>query len=177
MRLSILFIPLLLILLSGCYAGSEFIVEAPNVQQPVSMTSAIHDSTLQIVQAGMYDELGRFAVSFSGVGLGWPLNTHPHIDISDELNRIVKQKGGNGIVNLSIRAENTPVTYVSMFLRGVSWLGLVVGSALLFDAHSRTEPAVATMAVSAAGILFLPAAGHFVVEGTVVRTHGSPPTP
>ena len=162
-----------LFLLTGCYAGSQFVIEAPHLHQPVSMTSAIHDSSLRVVRGGEYDDLGHFAISFSGVSLGSPLDPHPRLDVSEEINNIVRKKGGNGITNLSITASNSPVTFTSMFLRGVAWVGVVVGAALLLDNSANKAPAVATIGISAAGVLLLPTVGEFVIEGTVVRTRGS----
>lgn len=157
------------LLFTGCYAGSQFTIEASHPDQPVSLTSAIHNADLEVVGPGGYEEVGRFSVSFSGWSLGSPLTPNPHKDISDVLNQLVKEKGGNGITNLTIRAGNDPVNYVSMVLNGFSWVGVVVGTAILLGSDpSKTVP-IEMMAVSAAGILLLPTVGDFMIEGTVVK--------
>ncbi len=155
--------------LSGCYAGSQFTLEASHLNQPVSMTSAIHNADLQVLTPAEYDELGNFSISFSGWSVGSPLSPNPRKDISDELNDVVKEKGGNGITRLRITATNGSMNYVSAFLRGVSWFALIGGAALLFSHDPDKVTPVATIAISTAGILLLPTVGEFTVEGTVVR--------
>lgn len=163
-------------LFTGCYAGSQFTIEASHLDHPASMTSAIHNNNLEVVGPGGYEEVGRFSVSFSGWSLGSPLTPNPHKDISDALNRLVKEKGGNGITNLTIRAANNPVNSVSMVLRGVSWVGVVLGTAILLGSDPNKTVPIEMIAVSAAGILFLPTVGDFTLEGTVVKIKqpGSP---
>jgi hypothetical protein len=133
------------------------------------MTEAIHNSELQVLKPGEYEELGWFSISFSGWSVGSPLSPNPRQDISDDLNAIVKDRGGNGITRLSIRAANNPVNYATMFLKGVAWIGLVVGAAELLGDKPNKMESVITIGLSAAGVLFLPTAGDFVVEGMVVR--------
>ena len=164
------------LLLTGCYAGSQFTIEASHLDQPASMTSAIHNADREVVTTGGYEEVDRFAVSFSGWSLGSPLTPNPHKDISDALNRLVKEKGGNGITNLTIRAANNPVNYVSMVFKGFSWVGVVLGTAILFGSDPNKTVPIEMIAISAAGILFLPTVGDFTLEGTVVKIKqpGSP---
>ena len=155
--------------LTGCYAGSQFALDAPRLEQPVSMTQAIHNADMKVLTPAEYDELGTFSLSFSGWSIGWPLSSNPRIDISDALNTVVKGKGGNGITRLTIHAANNPFNFVSMFLKGVSWLGIGVGIALFANDHpDKLDATIVTMS-SAAVILLLPVAGDFTVEGTVVR--------
>lgn len=157
------------LLLTGCYAGSQFTIEASHVDQPVSMTSTIHNADLQVLTPNEYDDLGTFALSFSGWSVGPPISPNPTIDISDALNSVVKQRGGNGITNLTIRADNSPVNFVSMFLRGISWCGLVVGGLVMATSSTQRLEGAEITAISAVGILFLPAVGNFTVEGRVVK--------
>ena len=163
-------------LFTGCYAGSQFTIEASHLDQPVSMSSAIHNNNLEVVGPGGYEEVGRFSVGYSGWSLGSPLTPNPRKDISDVLNRLVREKGGNGITNLTIRAANNPVNFVSMVLRGVSWVGVALGTAILFGKDPDKTVPIGMIAVSAAGILFLPSVGDFTIEGTVVKIKqkGSP---
>jgi hypothetical protein len=156
-------------LATGCYTGSQFTLEAPHLDQPVSMTASIHNNELQVLGPGGYEELGWFSISCSGWSVGSPLSPNPRQDISDELNAIVKERGGNGITRLSIRAANNPVNYVTMFFKGIAWVGLVVGAAELFGDRPNKTESVITIGLSAAGILFLPTAGDFTIEGMVVR--------
>ena len=155
--------------LSGCYTGSQFTLEAPNLNQPVSMTKAIHNNDLQVLTPAEYDELGRFAISFSGWSVGSPLSPNPRKDISEALNQIVKDKGGNGITQLTVRASNNPVNSVSAFLRGMCFLGALTGALMLFNTGSDKLEAAGVLGVSVAGIFLLPTVGDFTVEGMVVR--------
>jgi hypothetical protein len=157
------------LLFTGCYTGSQFTIEASHLEQPVSMTSAIHNADLEVLTAKEYDDLGRFSISFSGWSVGSPVSPNPRIDISEALNDIVKKRGGNGVTDLTLRAANHPVNFVSMFLRGVSWLGLVIGTAMMVSSHTNRLEAAEVMVVSVAGILFLPTVGSFTMEGRVVR--------
>ena len=157
------------LMLTGCYAGSQFTLEGSHVDHPVSFSSVIHNGNLEILNNGEYDEVGQFSVSFSGWSLGSPLSPNPRKDISDVLNQIVKEKGGNGITRLTIRAANNPVNFVSMVLRGFSWVGVVLGTAILLGKDPNKTVPIEMIAISAAGILFLPTVGDFTVEGMVVR--------
>ena len=157
------------LLLTGCYAGSQFTIEASHLDQPVSLSPTIHNNKLEVLKAGEYEEIGRFSISFSGWSLGSPLSPNPKRDISDVLNQIVKEKGGNGITHLTIQAANNPVNFVSMVLKGVSWFGVVLGTAILLSSNPNKTVPIEMIGVSAAGILFLPTVGDFTVEGMVVK--------
>jgi hypothetical protein len=63
-----------------------------------------------------------------------------------------------------------------MVLRGVSWVGVVLGTAILLGKDPNKTVPIEMIAVSAAGILFLPTVGDFTLEGTVVKIKqpGSP---
>jgi hypothetical protein len=101
--------------------------------------------------------------------LGSPLSPNPKRDISGLLNDVVKQKGGNGITRLTIKVENSSLNSVNVFLKGLCYTTLVLGTAVLVadDEHKDTGAAIA--GVSLAGALLLPTVAHFTVEGTVVK--------
>jgi hypothetical protein len=155
-------------LFTGCYTGSNFTLEASHLDQPVSFSPTIHTGEFQVIGPGDYEELGHFSISFSEWSVGSPINPNNSTDISKLLNEIVKQKGGNGVTRLTIKVENSPVNFVSMMLRGFSYVGLVVGGAMLAGDTNKTSGAAVT-GVSLAGILLFPTAAHFTVEGTVVN--------
>ncbi len=160
--------------LAGCYAGSQFSVEASHVDQPVSMTSAIHSGDMKVLAPNEYEELGRFSLQFSGWSFGSPLSPNPHEDISDALNDIVKEKGGNGITQLSIRASNHPLNFVSAFIRGISILGVIGGLGSLGAKDANVAESAGVTLLSAACFLFMPTVGEFTVEGMVVKIEEKP---
>jgi hypothetical protein len=159
---------------TGCYAGSQFTIEATHLEQPVSMTSAIHNADMQVLTPKEYEELGRFSVQFSGWSFGSPVSPNPHKDISDELNEIVKEKGGNGITQLSIRASNHPLNFVSAFVRGMSILGIIGGLGSMAAKDAKIGESAGVVVLSAACFLFAPTIGEFTVKGMVVRMKEKP---
>ena len=164
-----IFLPALLIILPGCYAGSNFTIGASSLAQPVSFSEAIHNDSLQVAGPGDYTELGQFSLSFTEWSFGAPLSPNPSTDISKLLNDIVKKKGGNGITHLSVTVANSPVNFFSMVFRGLSYTALVIGGISLLDNKSDKLTAAEVVAGSLAGVLLLPAAAHFTLEGTVVK--------
>lgn len=162
-------------LMMGCYAGSQFTIEASHLDHPVSMTSAIHNADLQVLTPAEYDERGRFSVTFAGWSVGPPVSPNPTKDISDVLNDVVKERGGNGITQLSIHAANNPINFVSAFFRGMSLLGAIGGVAALSGKDANIAETGGVIALSVACFIFLPAIGDFTVEGMVVRIKEKPP--
>ena len=160
------------LLLPGCYVGSNFHVGASSLDQPVSFSDVVHNSELQVVGPGEYTELGQFSISFTGWSFGFPITPNPSRDISKELNAIVLNKGGNAITRLTIRVANNPVNTMSMVLRGISFAGFLVGGLVMLDSETNRLVAAEIMAVSLAGILFIPTIAEFTLEGTVVKLEG-----
>jgi len=163
------------LIFTGCYTGSQFTIEAKHLDQPVSLTTSMHNADAQIVDSSAYDNLGRFSMSFTGWSLGWPLSPNPRIDISRELNAMAKTKNGNGITGLSLQAANSPVNGLSMVFKGFAWICLVVGAAILVSNDQDKAGGAELVAGSAAAILFLPTVGNFTLDGTVVRVKEKPP--
>ncbi len=167
--LFVVFVVGLSLWLMGCYTGSQSTIEAIHLDQPASMTSAIHNADMQVLTPKEYEELGPFSLEFSGWSFGSPITPNPRKDISDVLNDIVKEKGGNGITRLSLRASNHPLNFVSAFFRGMSILGIIGGLGSLGAKDANVGESAGVVAISAAVFLFMPTVGEFTVEGMVVR--------
>jgi hypothetical protein len=153
---------------AGCYVGSNFIIEASHLEQPVSFSPAIHNDELQVVGPGNYNELGRFSISFTEWSFGAPISPNPSKDISGLLNEVVKQKGGNGITRFTFKVENSTLNTFSMFLKGLSYTTLVIGAAMLLGDSPNKSTGAVVAGASLAGVLLLPTAAHFTVEGTII---------
>ena len=131
------------------------------------MTQSIHNSELNILPPGDYEELSRFNMTFTGWSLGFPLSPNPQKDLSDRLNAVVKQNGGDGIVGLTITVGNNPFNNVTMALKGVSVVAFL--TSLLILKYDDQSTGLVLAGASLAGILFLPTAADFTITGTVVK--------
>ena len=152
---------------AGCYTGARFNLVAPNLDHPVSMTQSIHGNKLNILPPGGYEEISRFTLTFTGWSLGFPLSPNPQKDISDRLNAVVQQNGGDGIVGLTITVGNNSFNGVTMALKGVSVVAFL--SSLLILKYDDQSVGLVLAGASLAGILFLPTAADFTITGTVVK--------
>lgn len=155
--------------LIGCYVGSNFTIEASHLEQPVSFSPAIHNDELQVVGPGNYNELGPFSISFTEWSFGAPISPNPSTDISELLNEVVKQKGGNGITRLTIKVENSALNIINMGLKGFSYATLVIGVAVLLGNSPDKSGGAVLAGASLATVLLLPTVAHFTVEGTIIK--------
>ena len=154
---------------AGCYVGARFDLEAPNLEYPASMSQSVHNEELQVLAPGDYEEVNRFTLSFTGWSIGFPLSPNPKKDISDRLNEIVKEKGGDAIVGLAFTVGNNPLNGATMVVKGISWVTFVASTLALIGNDPNKSGMAITASVSLAAILLLPTAGDFTVSGTVVK--------
>ena len=96
-------ITIMVIILSSCSGGRMFIA-AKTLEHPVSTTEGIYDQKLKLLSKDNYTVIDHFEFNLSAVSFFWtwiPISNHK--DISDKLDNILKDKGGDAIVNLSIK--------------------------------------------------------------------------
>jgi hypothetical protein len=99
---ALMLLPLLVI---GC-AGGRLTMTANNLQHPVSTTEGLYDPNYKLLGEEDYEKVGNFDFSVSKWSLFWtliPLSGDP--DISDDLNKIIKEKGGDAIINLQVNVS------------------------------------------------------------------------
>jgi len=86
----------------GC-SGAKMTMTATKLDYPVSTTQGIYDPNYKLLSEEDYESLGKFEFGISKWSMFWtliPLTKDP--DVSDKLNSIIKEKGGDAVVNLQI---------------------------------------------------------------------------
>lgn len=96
---------LFVLIMTGC-AGGHLTMTANNLEHPVSTTEGLYDPNYKLLGEEDYDKVGNFNFSVSKWTLFWtliPLSGDP--DISNDLNKIIKEKGGDAIINLQVNVS------------------------------------------------------------------------
>jgi hypothetical protein len=160
-----------LLMMTGC-AGSHLNVRADRLEHPVSMTGQVYDDNFSIAP---YEVVGEFSFNVRSIAInggeiggfmGLPaINTTfgRDKDISDRLNRLIAEKGGDGIVNLSIGGrQNWLFNIVPATVGGL--MATVGGLLVVLDPKQRGKGA-ALVGLS----LLTPGSVTGTVRGQVVR--------
>lgn len=157
-----------LFFLQGCSVGAKVHINASNVEYPVSQTNSFYTPNNQLIITDEYEILEEFSFTFTKWGVSSLINIQSEEDISNQLNRLIKEHNGDAIVDLTIAVYNPP------FRNGILWFTKTVAlSAALITFPIAIIEAKAGYAVTGAGsaavFLFTPAAADIKVEGKVVR--------
>lgn len=100
----------------GC-GGGRMMVTANRLEHPVSTTSGVYDDKLELINEGSYTT-ESFSFTIRRWHILWtalPLSGNP--DISDTLNGIIREKKGDGIVNLTVKTDA---------MNPLNWMGSIL---------------------------------------------------
>lgn len=155
------------ILLVSCTVGLNTKIKASTLSAPVSLSETFYTNTFQIADSTNFQIIKSFSFEFTKWGISSPLNIGSDKDISEELNRIIIENGGDAITGLKISVNNSEINKVLLFPKVISlWVGVVAMSLIVSGEFADN----AIVAVSAAIIfLFTPAKANIKVEGEVVK--------
>ncbi len=93
------------LILTGC-AGARYRISADRLRYPASLSPVLPDEEGRPAYLGeSLKPVGRFSFNRTSVGFVYGV-TGTAIDLSDDLNREVERRQGEGIVQLSLRPEN-----------------------------------------------------------------------
>lgn len=98
----LLIVGLTTLLSVGC-GGGDMYVRADALQYPVSTTQGLFDSNYRLLGEENFKVIDTVEINVSKWHILWtaiPLSSDP--DISEQLNKAVEKKGGDGIINLQI---------------------------------------------------------------------------
>jgi hypothetical protein len=136
------------------------------------MTKGVLTERLSLVEDSYgYDVIDDFSFTISRVTTGWTLLSFgffsfgPTEDISDKLNEIIKEKGGDAVVDLQV--NKNPVTTIVNFASG-TLSGLFGTLGVLFlatDSKKNSNPSTALLATS----VLMPGYMLIHVEGKVIK--------
>jgi len=102
----------------GC-SGARSHVTAPTAEYPISMSDGIRDENGSAVPDEDKQVVGYFMYDYKAWGMWWRIISFTgDKDMSEEMNKQVKAAGGEGVINLSVKAENCTwniFTFVGLF--------------------------------------------------------------
>lgn len=163
----ILIIVTSMLITNGCTVGVKVLVDAPDVEYPVSQTSNFYAGE-RLVLNDEYEILDNFEFTFSRLGTSGIINLVSRVDLSNELNRIIKEQNGDAITNLSVSVHNPPVANgLLWFVKTVALTATLASTTITIIEPDRVPALIA--AGSAAVYVFTPAKATIKVEGYVVR--------
>lgn len=112
----------LLSLSVGC-SGARSHIKAQGAVYPVSFSPAIRNSDGSILMEDDLTEVGDFDFTYTTRRMFWkiiPLSRN-QFDLSDEINRQIREKGGEGIVNLNVtHSQNWWTAFASIITLGLA---------------------------------------------------------
>lgn len=91
-------------LLNSCAGRPEIIITADNIEYPLVTGYYLHNKQLKVVGPKDYTIIDPLEITFYRWYIGRqliPLSSN-EIDISEKINEIVKEKGGDAVINFSI---------------------------------------------------------------------------
>jgi hypothetical protein len=166
MKNSFIIAALLLLTISGCSVGSKVNLKAENLNYPVSQSSSIYLPNGEFINQDNYELITDFSYNFRKWGIS-TVNIQSTEDISDQLNSIIQEKGGDGIVNLDISMRNTGTNSMMVFVKSVALIGSVIATAVTFSQPSAESTAFAGGSILT--YIFTPANVDIEISGTVVK--------
>lgn len=106
MRKYLVLLALSTIFLAGC-AGARGVIELNSLAYPVSMSAYLYDQNNNIVaKEQALAVVDKFTYRKTAWGILWTLvPLSDDRDIADAINEKLKETGGDGIINLSLTAE------------------------------------------------------------------------
>jgi hypothetical protein len=150
----------------GCSVGTRVSIESNRLEYPVSQSSSVYISDGEILKANDYELIADFSYRFKKWGIS-SLGIDSGIDISDQLNSIIEEKGGDAIVNLDISMRNTAKNSFMLVLKSTAFIVSIAATAITFADPSAEASLIA--AGSLATYLFTPANVDIEIRGTVVK--------
>lgn len=155
------------LLSGGCTVGVKVLVDAPNVEYPVSQTSNFYSGE-RLVLIDEYEELDSFEFTFSRLGTSGIIDMSARVDVSDQLNKIIQEHDGDAITNLTVSVHNPPVANgLLWFVKTVALSATLISTTIAIIEPKQTPALIAVG--SAAVYIFTPAKATIKVEGTVVK--------
>ena len=92
----------------GCTGGS-ITVKADNLEYPASMTEGLYTKDLKLIDNTGYTVVNSFEFSTTKWSIFFgAIPLHGALDLSSDLNEIIKANNGDGIVNLQV-GSNVPL--------------------------------------------------------------------
>lgn len=166
-----LFILMVTLVASGCHSFKHT-AEVKDNKYPISLTPYLYSETLSELGTENYAVVESFKITKRvwSIGVGrFPL-TPSHFDLTDDLNKIVEQHGGNAIVNLNMNSSTTMLTNVS---GGVAFTIFSVGllGTVLNASDSEWDQAGITSMVMVSAVL-MPGWNKVTITGEVVKIDG-----
>ena len=139
---------------SGC-AGASANVTADSARYPISMSPVVRDQSGMLLERQHIVKVGEFYASSSKVAVLYSLLPTGQFDISEEVNQQVAARGGEAIVNFSVRASDGCAVLNSFFLLNALpiWPGCVpitVSGDIIKRAEGPGAPTATTPASPAA---------------------------
>jgi len=99
-------------ILTGC-AGANYQFAADRARYPISFSPALPDGTGRILYLGHeLEPKGSFEFTRTQIGFLYGAISSGPIDVSDQINAEVAQKGGEGVVALALRNQNCATNYL-----------------------------------------------------------------
>lgn len=153
--------------------GARINLKADNLKYPVSMSEGMYDERLKLVSDNYgYEIVDEFSFSVSRVTTFWSLLSFGFIslgsdeDISAEINKLVKEKGGDGVVDLQV-SKNGLFTFTNILTGAASGLAFTLGGLVYATGKKSEDKTVGRnlMVVS----LVMPGAMQLFVSGKVVK--------
>ena len=152
---------------NGCTVGVKVLVDAPNVEYPVSQTSNFYYGD-QLVLADEYEILDTFEFTFSRLGTSGIVDLDARVDLSEQLNKIIKEHDGDAITGLTVSVHNPPFANgLLWFVKTVALTATLVSTTVTIIEPQRLPAMIAVG--SAAVYVFTPAKATIKVEGSVVK--------
>ncbi len=166
MKINLLVSSFLLITLSGCSVGAKVNIEAENLDFPVSQSTALYIPSGEFIYPEDYELITDFSYNFKKWGNS-TIKIQSTEDISDQLNEIIEEKGGDAIVNLEISMRNTGTNSFMVFVKSVALMGSIIATGVTISQPSTEGAAFAGGSILA--YIFTPANIDIEIKGTVVR--------
>ena len=142
---------ILFVTLSGCSVGAKINIEAQNLDYPVSQSTSIYTPTGEFIYPDNYELISDFSYNFKKWGIS-SINIQSTEDISDQLNEIIEEKGGDAIVNLEISMRNTGTNSFMVFIKSVALMGSIIATGVTVSQPTTfTATAVASATPRACG--------------------------
>lgn len=107
----------------GC-AGARSQVVMPDSRYPVSMSNGIYGPEGQVLLADDVEVVGEFLIEETAWAMLYSaIPFTPELDVSEELNKLIEDKGGEGVVRLRTEVSPCALDYFVVFTFIPFWPG------------------------------------------------------
>ena len=159
---------------AGCTVGAKVGIHASTVEYPVSQSSSFYSPEGELIISDNYELLEPFSFNFKKWGVSSVFEIKTSADISQRLNHIIEEQGGDAIVDLTISVRNTTSNSFMLFLKSSAFITALITTPLTISEPKPVRAAVATG--SLLSYLFMPGNADIKIEGTVIRLLDENPT-